>query len=197
MRDRVAIAARLLNDIHTADYEAIRKKDINAAELAPHSIVKGFLVTRANRSAEERKAEDIKKHFAYHAGHCAECSESLDYGVYPLDKNVKESRGKFGFRWKIVRLPACKKHAQYLKDKVYTLKYCCVCDVLFDSYGTSKYCSSACRSYAYYQMDKKIVKPKTCALCAAEFMPKRTDSIFCSGKCRTASHRAKKTVTDN
>lgn len=200
MRDRVAISARLLAEINNADYEAIRQKDINSLNERIESITpeyRAFAISRANTSASDRKIEDIKKHYSYHAGHCAECENPLITAVYALDKNVSRDCGKFGIRWDIVKLPACVTHSQWLKNKTYSMKLCRVCNVLFETYGTSDYCSTACRNYANYQMNKKIVQPKKCVACDAEFIPKRTDAVYCGGKCRTANHRAVKIVTGN
>ena len=40
-------------------------------------------------------------------------------------------------------------------------------------------------------------KPIDCASCSEQFIPVRTDSLYCSNKCRQRAHRARHSVTDN
>lgn len=197
MRDRVAIAAKQLQKIYETDYESERQKDIERA-----STVSGewreSMIAFAHRSAEERKEGDLKTHFSYHAGHCAECEKPLEYFIYPLDRRIKVDRGRWGFEWKTENVYACEAHTQQLKGQTYKISECPVCHTPFKSASESRFCSTACRSFHdYHERNPKKYKPKRCAQCDQAFLSARSDSLYCCGTCRVAHHRAtRKTVTD-
>lgn len=182
-RNRIEIATRLLNDVLTADYETIRQRRID-------SITDKWLkwcIDDAHKPASEYKAAAIKKHFEHHAGHCAECHRPLNDLVLPLDTSVKS---------KITKLTACVIHTKELKGKVYTGKECAACGVLFKSYSDSNYCSLACRSWFDYHQRKPQKQTAICKNCDCEFMPKRTDSLFCGTTCRVTYWRMAKRQID-
>jgi hypothetical protein len=192
MRDRVAIAALNLDKISQTDYRLVRKR---AIDFFKNQHLTGWLKVALKRSAyqsaDDRKAEAVKTHYTYHAGHCAECQAPLIDFVYPLDSQTEFKRGRRTML-EIVRRYACNDHAQRLTTKSYSVKSCAVCGVGFEAFGASGYCSPACRSYDGYQKRRTVLEPRQCTACDAEFVPKRADSVYCSGKCRTASHRRRK-----
>jgi hypothetical protein len=206
-RNRIEIATRLLNDVLTADYDAIRTQAIEAAEIkkaemlasetTPEWLKQSFSnIDSTKKPASEYQAAAIKKHFENHAGHCAECHGALDDLVLPLDTKEKKDCGKWGFKYEITRLTACVLHTKELKGKTYTAKQCPACDVLFKSYGDSKFCSIACRSWFDYHQRKPHKQTAICKNCDCEFMPKRTDSLFCGTTCRVTYWRMAKRQID-
>lgn len=194
-RNRIEIATRLLNDALTADYETIRQKRIDSIT----DKWLQFFIDDAHKPASEYKAAAIKKHFEHHAGHCAECHRQLDDLVLPLDTSVKSEQrnSRTGhYDYTITRLTACVLHTKELKGKVYTAKQCPACDVLFKSYGDSKFCSLACRSWFDYHQRKPQKQTAICKNCDNEFLPKRADSVFCGTTCRVTYWRMAKRQID-
>jgi hypothetical protein len=116
--------------------------------------------------------------------------------VYPLDtRNTTKNYLKRG-----KKLTACAKHSKQLNDKKYRINFCECCRVRFIKASGRKsiYCSLACRNYSDYQNTKSTIPKKykliiknkiPCKHCSSNFVPKRIDSIFCSGKCRIAYWR--------
>lgn len=80
------------------------------------------------------------------------------------------------------------------------LRTCVVCGQEFFGQGRIVACTDTC---AKIQRDKTRTRgnpkprrvehePRTCDQCDSEFIPRRKDALFCSGKCRTAHHRGRK-----
>lgn len=169
-RDRVEIAEKQLN--------AIPKNDMSA----------------------------LRVHFNYHTGHCVICRKKLEKVIYPLDLTQEERRER-GYLFRLRRLTACEEHQKRFKGRDYATKKCECCGVKYISLTQRKspFCSLACRNYSDYQKNKnrkrdykyKAVthRKKSCKHCRIYFFPKRSGSIFCSGKCRVAYHRLMKRVT--
>lgn len=220
-KDRLADSAKSLEKILSTDYEKLRLEQITEAENSPDNGFKKYRLENAKTPASEKKQHALKKHFSYYAGHCCECYKPLEKHIFPHDVNEKHDRGeekKIGFSgdvlpryyWRLVRMVACEEHQKRLKDKEYKVFSCLNCRAVFTSYSEFKvfkkvdpkysdigYCSLACRSFYNYQLRKAKKNTIPCQCCKTEFIPKRKDAVFCSGKCRTASHRQKLKATCN
>ena len=77
-------------------------------------------------------------------------------------------------------------------------KTCSYCNQEYLAYRTGAmhrlYCSPYCNMSARREREKarlELTRQKTCAYCEVPFNAKRSDAIFCSGKCRVAAHRNK------
>jgi hypothetical protein len=137
MRDRVAIAALNLDKISQTDYRLVRKRAIQSLKNRHLTgWLKVALKGSAYQSADDRKAEAVKTHYTYHAGHCAECQAPLIDFVYPLDSQTEFKRGRRTIL-EIVRRYACNAHSQRLTTRAYSVKSCAVCGVGFEAFGAS------------------------------------------------------------
>jgi ferredoxin len=77
-----------------------------------------------------------------------------------------------------------------------SLRACVHCGVAFLGTGRAHYCSSACRTRAYFQRHPEqracqrqryvrvVHAPQACAQCGQMFTPGNTRGRYCSGTCR-------------
>jgi len=86
----------------------------------------------------------------------------------------------------------------------YSITQCIVCNEDMVSTGSKcvyRWCSNECRAVDKRKMAAESIKQrraakkqkpqsKACLVCSEEFQPTRSDSKFCSNKCRAANHRA-------
>jgi endogenous inhibitor of DNA gyrase (YacG/DUF329 family) len=75
----------------------------------------------------------------------------------------------------------------------YKLK-CIRCGTEFDTirFDLAKYCSYRCRNDTYIERRKEQLRNariKKCLKCGIVFNAKRTDTIFCSAKCKQSHYR--------
>jgi len=69
-------------------------------------------------------------------------------------------------------------------------KNCQGCGRFIYGYHPKPYCAPRCESKASYERNKKQPVPIQCLRCQETFTPKRTDTKYCSTKCRVAAHRS-------
>ena len=66
----------------------------------------------------------------------------------------------------------------------------------FRPFGFANYCSDACKKLVcrdrYFSHTKAKNLTVDCEHCGEPFVQKRSDSRFCSSRCRVAAHRASK-----
>lgn len=104
--------------------------------------------------------------------------------------------------WNYQRYTLCEKCAgDKILNNPYRIIYTCdICNrkILGNEYHFKKgdfYCSKKCywsvanKNARFYEMFMRERKPTTCAVCSTQFTPNRTDSRYCSNKCRQKAYR--------
>jgi hypothetical protein len=78
-----------------------------------------------------------------------------------------------------------------------TIKTCPVCRYSFFGLGSTTTCTEACAKIRRKQVHVHSKQPRPhvshderlCPQCRVAFTPRRSDAVFCSGRCRVAHHR--------
>lgn len=94
--------------------------------------------------------------------------------------------------------------AEAQRTKVFDLKACDICGLVFVPHGNQEYCSKKCSDEAlkrwfrtYYdnrkgsRKEKKEVIYRECAICGKEFVISNSNERYCSDACRRESEKAK------
>lgn len=78
--------------------------------------------------------------------------------------------------------------------------FCQGCGKEFEGKGTDRYCSDECRDETRTKRKESSREgvTKTCPFCGEEFVPKRSDQVYCKPKCRDAAkwERKKPVLTE-
>jgi endogenous inhibitor of DNA gyrase (YacG/DUF329 family) len=69
-----------------------------------------------------------------------------------------------------------------------TFTNCAKCNRPLSEKATTIYCSKRCKINAKFDVSRKILPSKNCPVCGDNFVPRTSNSKFCSPSCRTKYH---------
>ena len=143
-------------------------------------------------------------HYRYGQGrHCAKCGDSFEQGqpvVWQWPSYDGPNSVWAGYDRRTLHIETCiKPRCSEDLIKRCNIHTCSVCGrTVYTAAKFKGVCSERCRNTKAKRLQRDIKKLATalysgdihkCAVCSTQFTPKRTDSRYCSNKCRQKAYR--------